>query len=525
MHSTGLKPVGAARRHRAAATTSTRTIAHEHRRVRSAALTGVGQLIGLLGSTLIGVLVAGTLPPNPRVDAFFAANQVYALALYLGQAVRITAPALLLRSGLEAKALHRAVTWLAVGTMVFMVIAAILGAPLLTAPARSAFTRDLLILAPAAAVHVYAGSIAARLAVVGSFGWSAMAYAGGSVTSGILLALAIGGAGAEALAPCIAFGGFAIGIVMALAYRRVLGGVDEADAAAPIGRPVARPAPSAAFAARRIGLGATPALSMQALITVVIVVAGHILSGGTALLSYAFLALFAFTTIAITPMSIVLGPEVAERWDGRTSTLVEIIGKATRLAVVVAVPLISLGFLVGRPFCDLVLGALTEQDLSQVFGMLAVLCPSLLFTAAATAATVGITSADRLDRLAVVLGGLTVLTVLVGVGLVLWAPSLLVVAGAASMLVVTAGIMTIAVAVGPRRVPGILVTVIGDNLPIILPSVAVTALLAPFATQNLLVGCALSLVALAVHLAVVLLTRRDTVLMLAGAARARKQVA
>ncbi|MBJ7470133.1 MAG: hypothetical protein JHD16_02485, partial [Solirubrobacteraceae bacterium] len=75
-------------------------MADEHRRVHAAAVTGIGQLLGLLGSTLIGVLVAGTLPPSARVDAFFAANQVYALGLYLGQAVRNTAPALLVRAGL-----------------------------------------------------------------------------------------------------------------------------------------------------------------------------------------------------------------------------------------------------------------------------------------------------------------------------------------------------------------------------------------------------------------------------------------
>lgn len=509
----------------------------QHRRVRAAAITGIGQLLGLLGSTLIGVLVAGTLPPSPRVDAFFGANQVYALALYLGQAVRITAPALLVRSGLEPPRLRSATLWLAIGTVAFMVAVALVGDRLVSPAAREDFTRDLLLLAPAAGIHVAAGGLAARMAVVGSFGWAAGAYAAGSVTSGLLLLAVIDSNGATALAPCIAAGAVAIGVIMVIGYQRAAGlpwtrlpvrahagsgapvdpdaivgpGPDLADL--PYG-------PTSTFAARRILLGAVPALTMQLLITVATVAAGHIEEGGTALLSYSFLALFAFTTIAITPMSIVLGPEVAERWDGAVDTLANIVRQATRLAIVVVVPLIVLGFLVGRPLAGILLPALTEADLNAVFGMLAILCPPLLLTAAATAATVGITAADRLGRLAAGLAATAAAAVVAAILLVEFGASIYVIAASAAIFSLAYSVVTLQVALGREAYPTI-VALLADNLAVLAPPLLATAVLAPLLTTNLAVGCIVAIPVLLLHGLVVVALRRETVDLLVGAARKR----
>lgn len=511
-------------------------MSEQHRRVRAAAITGIGQLLGLLGSTLIGVLVAGTLPPAPRVDAFFGANQVYALALYLGQAVRITAPALLVRSGLETPRLRLATTWLALGTVAFMVGVALLGDRLVTPAAREDFTRDLLLLAPAAGIHVAAGGLAARMAVVGSFGWAAGAYAAGSVTSGLLLLAVINSQGATALAPCIALGAVAVGVIMLIGYQRTSGASwtrlpvrgyasdtpVNPDAVVGPGpdRSELPDRPTAPFAARRILLGAVPALSVQLLITVATVAAGHIEEGGTALLSYSFLALFAFTTIAITPMSIVLGPELAERWDGAVDSLAHIVRQATRLAVVVVVPLIVLGFLVGRPLAGLLLPALTQSDLDTVFGMLAILCPPLLLTAAATAATVGITAADRLGRLA---GGLLTTgaaAVVAGILLVEIGASLYVIAASAAIFSLTYSVVTLQVALGREAYPTVL-AILSENLAVLAPPLLSTAVLAPLLTTNLAVGCLVAIPVVVLHGAVVLALRRDTVDLLVGAARKR----
>jgi hypothetical protein len=513
-------------------------MADQHRRVRAAAITGVGQLLGLLGSTLIGVLVAGTLAPSPRVDAFFGANQVFALALYLGQAVRITAPALLVRSGLEPRQLKYATAWLTAGTTALMVGAAVGGSWLVTAQARPDFTRDLLLLAPAAAIHVSCGGIAARLSVAGSFGYAAAAYAMGSVTSGVLLLGAIGPYGAAALAPCLLAGASAVGVIMAVGYRvrfgggarRVVPAVIDRRALDALDPPLIGPGPDAAalrsvptatFALRRIGLGAVPALSMQCLITSVTVAAGHVVAGGTALLSYAFLALFAFTTIAITPMSIVLGPELAERWDGRGESLAPIVRKATRLSVVVVLPLVALGFLVGRPLADVLLTALTADDLDQVFAMLAVLAPSLLFTAAATAATVGSTTADRLGVLASWLLPLTVAGAFSAAMLAAVAAPLIVVAIVAFAFAVAFAVASLRVALG-RAWRGLAAGLLLENVPIVVPTVVVVALMAPLARSDVFAGCGLAVVALAVHGCVVYLVRRDTVDLLVGAVRARQ---
>lgn len=515
-------------------------MADRHRRVRAAAITGIGQLLGLLGSTLIGVLVAGTLAPSPRVDAFFGASQVYALSLYLGQAVRITAPALLVRSGLRPRGLSQASALLTAAIVAFMVTAALGGSSLVASEARADFTRDLLILTPAAAVHVSSGGIAARLSVVGSFGYAAAAYAMGSLTSGLLLLATIGEFGAAALAPCLLAGALMVGVILVLGYRMRLAQHATGQLVVPevvdrrlldrLDPPLVGPGPDAAdlpasptagFAVRRISLGAVPALSMQFLITAVTVSAGHVVTGGTALLSYAFLALFALTTIAISPMSVVLGPEMAERWDGRAATLSPIIAQATRLSVVVVLPLVALAFLIGRPLAGLLLSALTADDLDQVFAMLAALAPSLLFTAAATAATVGITTADRLGQLAAWLLSLVTLATVTAAVLTIVDPPLVVVAVIACGFALAFAVASLYVALG-HACWRLVASLVIENVPVAVPTIVVVALMAPMARDNLLVGCGLSLVALAVHLCVAYLARRDTVELLVGAATHRQ---
>lgn len=544
-------------------------MADQIRRVRAAAITGLGQLLGLVGSALIGVLVAGTLPPSARVDAFFGANQIYALSLYLGQAVRITAPALIVRSGLPPARLRDATIVLTAVMVAIMVGAAAFGPVLVPPPSRDAFTSDLLYLAPAAALHVTAGGLAARLSVLGSFGYAAMAYAAGSIVSGVLLFTLIDSHGASALAPCLFAGAASVMVIMGIGYARTIGfswqpataaprpaTIRTAGglAAAPVGAPieitpavpdaatmhllevspevaVVGPGPAAAslrepattgFAVRRIGLGAVPALSLQLLITVVAVAAGHVVPGGTALLSYAFLALFAFTTIAITPMSIVLGPEMAERWDGDLRKLATIIRQATRLAVVVAVPVIALGFLVGRPLAGLLLHALTEDDLDEVFAMLAILSPSLLLTAAATAATVGITTADRLGELAAGLVAVGIGVLIAGVLIVQLNTPLVVVALLACGFAIIASVVTLYVAVGAAA-PKLIGVLIAENVPVLVPSMAATALFASVASSSLALGIVLAGAVCLVHLVAVIVLRRDTLDLLLGALRPKAQ--
>jgi hypothetical protein len=475
-----------------------------------------------VGSTLIGVLVAGTLAPGPRVDAFFAANQIFALSLFLGQAVRITAPALLVRSGVSVASLSRATAALAGGVVGFLVLVALIGDALVADAARSAFRSDLLVLAPAAGVQVVAGALAARMAILGSFGSSAGAWAAGSVISGLLLLVFIDGRGASALAPCTAAGSASVGLIMTLAFRAVehrraaLSDVDGVGPAPERGSLVG--VPGTKFALQRIGLGAIPALSVQLLTTVVTLAAGHVVPGGTALLSYAFLALFAFTMIAITPMSIVLGPEVAERWEGDADGLIGIIRQATRLSMVVAVPLVALGFLIGRPLAAMLLGILTGHELSEIFAMLAILTPSLLLLAASTAATVGITAADRLGALAARLLLAGAATVIAGVVLAATGPSLLVVAAVACVFSLAYSAITVAVAL-PGRAVETLKAIVVDNAAVVAPALVATLALSPLATTSLLIGSLLSSAVLVLHACVVLVLRRDTVQLLVGAAR------
>jgi len=279
------------------------------------------------------------------------------------------------------------------------------------------------------------------------------------------------------------------------------------------------------------------ARSLQLLITVVTVAAGHVVAGGTALLSYAFLALFAFTTIAITPMSIVLGPEMAQRWEGVSANLVGIIGRATQLAVVIATPLVAIGFLVGRPVAGLLLGALGAHEvgahafpalshlgpdeLDTVFTLLAILAPSLLFAAAATAATVAITTADRLGALASGLLVVAVAAVAAGIAIAHYDIPLVWTAVIASVLSMVGSVVTLWVALG-RRTPALLVRLLAENLPIAAPSMLLTAFVASAGTTTVVSGVAWATGALALHAVMVLWLRRDVVELLDGARRARR---
>ncbi|MFT4034159.1 MAG: hypothetical protein QM679_01125 [Patulibacter sp.] len=486
-------------------------------------MTGVGQLVGLVGSALIGVLVAGTLPPSPRVDAFFGANQIYALAMYLGQAVRVTAPALLLRAGLAPARLRDATLVLTAAMAAVLVVAALAGAGVVPPASRHAFAADLLLLAPAAALHVLAGGLAARLSVFGSFGYAAAAYAAGSMVSGVVLLVAIDAHGASALAPCLLAGAAAAAAIMAAGYVAVVsrtGGAAEPGAGVQAVRPAVAAAepPGALDAVRRFGLGAVPALSAQLLVVAFTVAAGHVMTGGTALLSYAFLALFAVGTVAVTPMSVVLGPELAERWDDDHELLASIIRRATGLATVVATPTIAVGFLVGRPLSDALLGALTDADLDQVFVMLALLAPSLLLTAAATAATVGITTDGRLGALAAWLLPVGGVVVVAGFWLSQRASALWQVALVGSLLAAVSGLVTLGVALGWRRGCGLAVRLLFENAPVALPMAVAVAVVLPLVRESVAWGSVAACgVCVAVYGPLVLRLRPDTVRMLAGA--------
>lgn len=375
-------------------------------RGRNAAFTAIGQAFVLVGATAIGLVVAARLGTSARVDAYFAANQVFAAILFVGQGIRTAVPGLELSGHATAPTIRRAVGWIAAAGTGLLVLAALVGPLLLPAGTRTGFTRDLLLLAPGGALQIVGGYLAARLAMHQRFAGAALAYAGGTAVNAVVLLGLVGRGGASILAPAALAG--TVSAVLALvmlawqarALRRpAISASQEAQAAGTAGL-VDAPALGVRASMGRILLSVTPVLVPQLMITSAVIAAATVQSGGSTLLTYAFLALNAVSTVAIAPIPIVLSADLGVSWDRQADSLRPQVLAVVRVAVAVTVPAAAGLFLVGRPVADALLGALTPADVTKILELVAILMPSLILTSASMVALVAIVTLDRLALLA-----------------------------------------------------------------------------------------------------------------------------
>jgi hypothetical protein len=462
-------------------------------RGRNALLTAVGQAFVLVGATAIGIVAAARLPTGPRVDAYFAANQVFMAALFLGQGIRTTVPGLELGGVVTRRVLRQAVAVLAVVATVILAVVCFIGPSLLPADVRDGFSRDLAILTPGAALQIGGGYVAARLAVAGRFAGVALAYGCGTALNAVVLAVLIHAHGASALAPAALCGTIlATGLILVHGLRSrgtsAWGGVGRAPVGAGVVADVALPTPlapttepGAATAALGTGpavgrllLGVVPALAAQLVVMATVLVSASLQDGGAALFAYAFLATNAVGTLAVTPISIVLAGDLGVTWDRSLDTLAVQLRKIVKLSTAIVVPTAAVLVLIGRPVGTEVLVAQTPADIQLIFEMVAIITPSLVLTAAGLVGLVAAITLDRLALLAKRLGVMAAGVVLTSVALGLADASLLWAAALAAVWSAVAGIVALSVVFG-RRTFSEVVAVVGGALAIGLPGAVVLA--------------------------------------------------
>lgn len=374
-------------------------------RGRNAALTAIGQAFVLVGATAIGLVVAAKLGKSARVDAYFAANQVFAAALYVGQGIRTVVPGLELAGHATSNVVRRATAWIAVVGFLLLGVAAFIGPAVLPATTHDGFTRDLLLLAPGGALQIAGGYLAARLAMHQRFAGSALAYAAGTFANAVLLFAFVGSAGAPVLAAA-ALGGTLVavgGLVVLTARARALSppAVSGPEAISDLEAHLAGSGRLGVGATiGRILLSVTPVLVPQWIITAAVIAAASVQSGGTTLVTYAFLALNAVGTVAVAPIPIVLSSDLGVSWDRRRESLRPQVITIVKVSVAVTVPAAAGLFLLGRPIGEALLASLSPDDITRILHLVAVLLPSLALTAASMVALVAIITLDRLPVLA-----------------------------------------------------------------------------------------------------------------------------
>jgi hypothetical protein len=344
--------------------------------VRAGAATAVSQVLVMAGSSLLGLLVARLLGSSAGTDGFFAANAIYAIALFTAQSLRTTAPATLLdpRPGTFPRHL-RAVGLIAVVVLALFAAAVASADLLVPSGAVDSFRLALAVLAPAALAQLGAGLLAARCAVLDEFARPAAAYAAGALLTAAVFAVLVDAMGADAIAVAVASGALVSLTVMWLVWRaserRAPAGGDGAA------HPLATTTPALV---RHLMRGAVPVLASQAAITVSVLSAARIAPGDATLYSYGSLAVAVLVAIVAAPVSIVLAPEVARRWDRRPETLVGPTLETFRLGALL-LPLLALpGLLWGPSIAESLLTALSHADVVAVFSVAAILAVSVLST-------------------------------------------------------------------------------------------------------------------------------------------------
>jgi hypothetical protein len=363
-------------------------------KVRAGVATAVAQTLVMAGSSLLGLLIARELGSSGSTDGFFAANAVYAIALFTAQSLRTTAPATLIDRAPGTLLRHaRAVAVIGAALLALFAILAGAASLLVSESAVRTFRVALAVLSPAAIAQLAAGLLAARCAVLGEFGRPAAAYASGAILSAALFAVLVHPIGVDATAVAVSGGAITSLISMWFVWRSA-----ELRAS---NRPTDSWSVPALHVPRLVPhllRGAIPVLASQALLTVSVFSAGLIAAGDPTLYSYGMLAVMVLVAIIAAPVSIVLAPDVARRWDRDPATLVAPTLDAYRLGALLLPVLALPGLLWGPSIADVLLTALSREDIVAIFTVAAILSVSVLTTLLSMVPLVGAVAAGLLSR-------------------------------------------------------------------------------------------------------------------------------
>jgi O-antigen/teichoic acid export membrane protein len=240
-------------------------------------------------------------------------------------------------------------------------------APLaLKAGTTDTFRSSLLILLAGAALQLFTGLAAARLAAEHLFRPPAIAYALGTGSSLVAFPFATAAFGVKGVAVALVAGYAISALVTASALRRIGW--------------TPRP-PIMRGSARRAGhllLGAAAAISSQASLAISVSFASAASTGGATVYSYAVMAVLALNAGLASPVSVVYAPVVAREWDGRPDALIPLSLRAFRVGAIVAPTGIAALCLLGPAPAEAVLSRVSQADVHEIFKLVLIVSPTLV---------------------------------------------------------------------------------------------------------------------------------------------------
>jgi peptidoglycan biosynthesis protein MviN/MurJ (putative lipid II flippase) len=376
------------------------------------AVTAGAQLVAMASGTVLAILVVVQFGKGPESDGVFAAYGLYSVLVMLAQSVRVTMVARLIEGGGLWANLDRIVGAMLMGAFASGVVLVGLSGPLAdllvgslgdvaTKTARTA----LIILWAAASLHLLAATFSAALGALGDFTTPGVAYAGGGIASIAALLALEGALGIDAVATAVALGSV---LIFGLVAVRLLGAGY---------RPHLRALFPSRAAVRAIGqvlLGALGPLLWQVGYVITLAFAARLQPGDITLYSYAFFAATLVVSVSSSAPGIVLAAPLTRTWDGDPRSLEPHERRVVQAGLVIIVPALALGALVGDEVVELLLGgSLGDGDAADVARSFVCLAGVMLASSASIVPGLAAFARGEYVRVA----GIGVLALVVQVGL------------------------------------------------------------------------------------------------------------
>jgi peptidoglycan biosynthesis protein MviN/MurJ (putative lipid II flippase) len=362
---------------------------------RSAVITAVAQLVAMLAGALLAVLAAVRFGNDARTDGFFAAYSLYSVGVIFAQAARTSIVAKIVEPGAFDRYLGGVL--LVIG--LFGVVLGGLGhvvADLLTAgreESRETARTALLILWPAVAGQLVAGLTAARLATRGDFSTPAFAFGGGGAVSIPAFLLLEPALGIDALAVAILLGSLVTAAVLGVAVARSGWRVDARRALAPR---------AGAGAARVMALGALPFLLGHVGFVFTLAVASRIGEGIVTVYSYSFAAVGIVMALLGSVPAIILAGPLATTWDRRPESLLPHHRAVWLTGLLLLVPILAGGWLLGDDVARLVLRRFTGGEAQLTVDLFLLSAPVVAWSVAVSLPTTALFTLGRYQAAAAV---------------------------------------------------------------------------------------------------------------------------
>ena len=331
----------------------------------SSAWAALSQITTMGLGGLAAIIVLLRFGKGADTDAVFAAYGVYGALLVMCLSLRTTVVARVVESSSEWAGFDR---FLGAGLSLLALAALMLlalGEPLadlitgsLGPDAQDTAQSTLAILWAAVAAQLVAALGSAVLGIRGSFGYPGVAYAAGGVTAiAVLLGLS-GPIGILAMPTGIASGSVLTAVLL---MGRLVG----------LGyRPVAAQVWAGAAATRTAVLIVVASAAPVAVQLNYVVSAGSAASigvGAVTLYTYAFFAAALVTGVTASAGSIVLAAPIAQTWDRRPESLEPHLRIVLRAGLLLIVPLLGVGALMGDEVVEVILGSsLADGDPERI---------------------------------------------------------------------------------------------------------------------------------------------------------------